>query len=151
MPSQRFPSLHHGASVEWTGVQVATSGDPYLHPRITLGGLEDRLDVIARSRRIIFVACGTSYHACLALRPLFESLADIPVVLEIASDFMDRGCTVFRDDTVVFVSQSGETADTLAALRYCKQAGGTVYRGDQYRGVLVVKRDRVWRASECGI
>ena len=126
-------------------LQVATSGDPYLHARITLGGLEDRLDVIARSRRIIFVACGTSYHACLAMRPLFESLAEMPVVLEIASDFMDRERPVFRDDTVVFVSQSGETADTLAALRHCKQGGALCM------GVTNIVGSSLSRETECGV
>lgn len=124
---------------------MATSGDPYLHPRITLGGLEDRLDVIARSRRIIFVACGTSYHACLAMRPLFESLSEIPVVLEIASDFMDRERPIFRDDTVVFVSQSGETADTLAALRLCKQAGALCI------GITNIVGSSLSRETECGV
>lgn len=56
---------------------------------------------------------GTSYHACLASRQLIEELADLPVVLELASDMMDRRCPVFRDDVCVLVSQSGETADTL--------------------------------------
>ena len=66
----------------------------------------------------MFVACGTSYHSCLCMRLLLEHLCEIPVALELASDLMDRKCPIFRDDTCVFVSQSGETADTLAALRY---------------------------------
>ena len=80
---------------------------------ITLGGLADHLATIRRGRRIIFVACGTSFHACLAARQTVEELADLPVSLELASDLVDRKCPIFRDDTCVFVSQSGETADTL--------------------------------------
>lgn len=59
------------------------------------------------------MACGTSFHACLAARQTVEELADLPVMLELASDLVDRKCPIFRDDTCVFVSQSGETADTL--------------------------------------
>ncbi len=64
---------------------------------------------------------GTSYHACLAARQTIEDLCELPVVLELASDLLDRRCPVFRDDTCVFVSQSGETADTLMALEYAKE------------------------------
>jgi glutamine---fructose-6-phosphate transaminase (isomerizing) len=127
------------------GVQVLTKGDPYLHPRITLGGLEDRLPVIQRSRRIMFVACGTSYHACLAMRPLFEGLAEVPVVLEIASDLIDRQCPIFRDDTVVCVSQSGETADTLAALRYAKRSGALCL------GITNIVGSSLSRETEAGV
>ena len=62
---------------------------------------------------MVFVACGTSYHACLACRQTVESLTDLPVNLELASDLLDRRSPVFRDDMCVFVSQSGETADTM--------------------------------------
>ncbi len=62
---------------------------------------------------MVFVACGTSYHAALACRQTVEELTDIPVSLELASDLLDRLCPIFRDDAYIFVSQSGETADTL--------------------------------------
>jgi glucosamine--fructose-6-phosphate aminotransferase (isomerizing) len=88
-------------------------GDAGSERHIKLGGLADHLATIKRGRRIIFVACGTSFHACLAARQTVEELADIPVALELASDLCDRRCPIFRDDTCVFVSQSGETADTL--------------------------------------
>jgi glutamine---fructose-6-phosphate transaminase (isomerizing) len=88
-------------------------GDPYLEHRITLGGLTDHLANIRRGRRIMFIACGTSFHACLACRQTVEELVDMPVALELASDLMDRRSLIFRDDMCVFVSQSGETADTL--------------------------------------
>ena len=81
--------------------------------RITLGGLSDHLSSIRRGRRMVFVACGTSFHACLACRQTVESLTDLPVNLELASDLLDRRSPIFRDDMCVFVSQSGETADTM--------------------------------------
>ncbi len=62
---------------------------------------------------MVFVACGTSFHACLACRQTVESLTDLPVNLELASDLLDRRSPIFRDDMCVFVSQSGETADTM--------------------------------------
>ena len=94
--------------------------NPFLYPRVVLGGLAQYMDTIRRCRRILFVACGTSYHACLASRQTVEEMCDVPVVLEVSSDFADRKCPIFRDDTCVFVSQSGETADTLLALNYSK-------------------------------
>ena len=93
-------------------------GDAGSERHIKLGGLADHLATIKRGRRIIFVACGTSFHACLAARQTVEELADIPVALELASDLCDRRCLIFRDDTCVFVSQSGETADTLQVLSF---------------------------------
>ncbi|KAI8469476.1 MAG: isomerising glucosamine-fructose-6-phosphate aminotransferase [Monoraphidium minutum] len=96
---------------------------PMKPPFIRLGGLEDHVEGILRCRRIVFIACGTSFHACLAARKTLEELASMPVVVELAGDFMDREAPVFRDDTCVFVSQSGETADTLRALDYAKAKG----------------------------
>jgi SIS domain len=93
--------------------RVLQAVDPYRERRITLGGLTEHIGTIRRGRRIVFVACGTSFHASLACRQLVEELTEVPVALELASDMLDRQCPVFRDDTVVFVSQSGETADTL--------------------------------------
>lgn len=90
---------------------------------VTLGGLRQYIQTIRRCRRIIFIACGTSYHSCMAVRGIFEELTEIPIAVELASDFLDRKAPVFRDDTCVFVSQSGETADSLMALRYCLERG----------------------------
>ncbi|KAK4685277.1 glutamine---fructose-6-phosphate transaminase (isomerizing), partial [Tremellales sp. Uapishka_1] len=90
---------------------------------IMLGGLKAYLPVIRRCRRLLFVACGTSYHSCIAVRPVFEELTEIPVAVELASDFLDRKTPVFRDDVAIFVSQSGETADTILAMRYCLERG----------------------------
>ncbi len=90
---------------------------------VMLGGLKAYLPVIRRCRRLLFVACGTSYHSCIAVRPVFEELTEIPVAVELASDFLDRKTPVFRDDVAIFVSQSGETADTILAMRYSLERG----------------------------
>lgn len=90
---------------------------------VKLGGLTAYLNTIRRCRRIVFIACGTSYHSCLATRAIFEELTEIPASVELASDFLDRRTPIFRDDTCVFVSQSGETADTILAMRYCMERG----------------------------
>ena len=127
------------------GVQVLQSGDPYRHARITLGGIEPMVSSILASRRLILIACGTSYHACLAMRPLLERMSDVPVCLELASDFMDRAPTLNRGDTVVFCSQSGETADTLAALRAAKAAGALCV------GVTNGVGSALSRETDCGV
>lgn len=99
--------------LHFTMLVLMQTVDPYQMRRITLGGLSDHLGSIRRGRRVVFVACGTSFHACLACRQTVESLTDLPVNLELASDLLDRRCPIFRDDMCVFVSQSGETADTM--------------------------------------
>lgn len=121
------------------------SGNPYLYPRVNLGGLAQYIDVIRRSRRIVFVASGTSYNACLATRQTVEEMCDVPVVLEISSDFVDRECPIFRDDTCVFVSQSGETADTLQALNYAKSKGAMLV------GITNTVGSAISRATDCGV
>ncbi|KAL2511674.1 glutamine-fructose-6-phosphate transaminase (isomerizing) [Abeliophyllum distichum] len=90
---------------------------------VLLGGLKDHLKTIRRSRRIVFIGCGTSYNAALAARPILEELSGIPVTMEIASDLLDRQGPIYREDTAVLVSQSGETADTLNALEYALENG----------------------------
>ncbi|EEB09517.1 glutamine-fructose-6-phosphate transaminase [Schizosaccharomyces japonicus yFS275] len=112
---------------------------------VKLGGLEAYYDIMRRSRRLIFIACGTSYHSCLAVRPTFEELTGLPVVVELASDFMDRRPPLYRDDTVVFVSQSGETADTLSALRYALEHGALTV------GVVNVVGSSISRQTHCGV
>ena len=130
---------------------------------ITLGGLRTYLSVIRRCRRIVFVACGTSYHSCLAVsfllnsfyrliltcgmqtRAIFEELTEIPCTVDLASDFLDRRTPIFRDDTCVFVSQSGETADTILAMRYCLE------RGAMNVGVVNVVGSTISRETHCGI
>ncbi|BEI88479.1 uncharacterized protein CcaverHIS019_0111970 [Cutaneotrichosporon cavernicola] len=112
---------------------------------VTLGGLKAYLPVIRRGRRLLFVACGTSYHSCIAARPVFEELTEIPVAVELASDFLDRRTPVFRDDVAIFVSQSGETADTILAMRYCLE------RGALCLGVVNVVGSTLSRETHSGI
>lgn len=112
---------------------------------VTLGGLRSYLATIRRCRRIIFIACGTSYHSCMAVRGVFEELAEIPISVELASDFLDREAPVFRDDTCVFVSQSGETADSLLALRYCLERGALTV------GIVNVVGSSISLLTHCGV
>jgi glucosamine--fructose-6-phosphate aminotransferase (isomerizing) len=113
--------------------------------KVTLGGLSDYLDDIRRCRRIIMIACGTSYHSAVATRQLLEELSEVPVMVELASDFLDRRTPIFRDDVCFFISQSGETADTLMALRYCKKRGALLV------GVTNVVGSSISRETNCGI
>lgn len=113
--------------------------------RIVLGGLVDFLKSIRQCRRFLFVGCGTSFHAALAARSLMEQLADIPVQMELASDMVDRKAPIYRDDTAVFVSQSGETADTLRALEYAKACGALCV------GVTNTVGSAIARMTHCGV
>lgn len=113
--------------------------------RITLGGLRAYLPIMRRGRRIVFIACGTSYHSCLATRAIFEELTEIPVSVELASDFLDRKTPIFRDDVCVFLSQSGETADTILALRYCMDRGALCV------GVVNTVGSTLSRETHCGV
>jgi glucosamine--fructose-6-phosphate aminotransferase (isomerizing) len=113
--------------------------------KITLGGLRAYLPIMRRCRRIVFTACGTSYHSCLATRSIFEELTEIPVSIELASDFLDRKTPIFRDDVCVFVSQSGETADTILALRYCLERGALCI------GVVNTVGSSLSRETHCGV
>ncbi|KAH9940313.1 L-glutamine D-fructose 6-phosphate amidotransferase [Amylocystis lapponica] len=112
---------------------------------ITLGGLRAYLPIIRRGRRIVFCACGTSYHSAIATRAIFEELTEIPVSVELASDFLDRKTPIFRDDVCVFVSQSGETADTILALRYCLERGALCV------GVVNTVGSTMSRETHCGV
>jgi glucosamine--fructose-6-phosphate aminotransferase (isomerizing) len=75
--------------------------------KVILGGIKDYLNEIRRCRRLILIACGTSYHSAVATRQLLEELTELPVMVELASDFLDRSTPVFRDDVCIFISQSG--------------------------------------------
>ncbi|ROT37280.1 glucosamine-fructose-6-phosphate aminotransferase [Sodiomyces alkalinus F11] len=112
---------------------------------VTLGGLRSYISTIRRCRRIIFIACGTSYHSCMAVRGVFEELVEIPIAVELASDFLDREAPVFRDDTCVFVSQSGETADSLMALKYCLERGALTV------GIVNVVGSSISLLTHCGV
>ena len=91
--------------------------------RVVLGGLEPAVRDLARTRRLIFTACGTAWHAGLVGEFLFEDLAKIPTEVEYASEFRYRNPIVDSNTCVIAVSQSGETADTLAAIREAKEKG----------------------------
>lgn len=112
---------------------------------VTLGGLTSRLPAIRRARRLIMIACGTSYHSCLASRAIFEELTEIPVSVELASDFLDRRAPIFRDDVCIFVSQSGETADTMLSLNYCLERGALTL------GIVNSVGSSISRGTHCGV
>ncbi|KAK7506555.1 hypothetical protein BaRGS_00002030, partial [Batillaria attramentaria] len=113
--------------------------------QVVLGGIKDYMHEIRRCRRLLFIACGTSYHSAIATRQLLEELTELPVMVELASDFLDRSTPVFRDDVCFFISQSGETADTLMALRYCKKRGALIV------GITNVVGSSISRDSHCGV
>ncbi len=94
--------------------------------KVWLGGLVDMHDELRRASRFIFVACGTSWHAGLVAEYLFEEFARVPVEVEYASEFRYRNPIIRHDDVVIAISQSGETADTLAAVQIAKEKGATV-------------------------
>jgi len=113
--------------------------------KVTLGGLKAYLATIRRCRRIVFCACGTSYHSAIATRAIFEELTEIPVSVELASDFLDRRTPIFRDDVCIFISQSGETADTILALRYCLERGALCV------GITNTVGSTISRETHCGV
>ncbi len=94
---------------------------------VTLSGIRDNMDKFLKARRIIFVACGTSWHASLIGEHLIENLCRIPVEVEYASEFRYRNPIITEEDIVIAVSQSGETADTLAAIELAKEKGAFIY------------------------
>ncbi|KAM9720728.1 glutamine--fructose-6-phosphate aminotransferase [isomerizing] 1 isoform 4-T4 [Dama dama] len=113
--------------------------------KVNLGGLKDHIKEIQRCRRLILIACGTSYHAGVATRQVLEELTELPVMVELASDFLDRNTPVFRDDVCFFISQSGETADTLMGLRYCKERGALTV------GITNTVGSSISRETDCGV
>lgn len=95
--------------------------------RIKLSSFVDHGKQIASAERIVMVACGTSWHAALIGKQLIESLARVPVVVEYASEFRYRNPVILPHDVVIAISQSGETADTLAAVKLAKERGAFIY------------------------
>lgn len=94
---------------------------------VSLAGIIDNKDKFINARRILIVACGTSWHAGLIGEYLIEDLCRIPVEVEYASEFRYRNPIIYKDDIVIAISQSGETADTLAAVQLARQKGAFVY------------------------
>lgn len=118
-----------------------------LHPDIgmvSLGGIIEYQNKFVNADRIIIVACGTSWHAGLVAEYLFEDLARIPVEVEYASEFRYRDPIISENDIVIAISQSGETADTLAALQLAKSKGATII------GVCNVVGSTIARSTHAG-
>ncbi|MBM4166257.1 MAG: glutamine--fructose-6-phosphate transaminase (isomerizing) [Ignavibacteria bacterium] len=110
-----------------------------------LGGLDSVVEKIVNARRIILVGCGTSWHAGLVGEYMLEQYAQIPVEVEYASEFRYRNPILYKDDVVFFISQSGETFDTAAALQEAKQRGATCL------GICNVVGSTIPRASNSGV
>ena len=94
---------------------------------VALGGIHNHLQKVQNAKRIIIIGCGTSWHAGLVAEYLFEDIARIPVEVEYASEFRYRNPVIYETDIVIAISQSGETADTLAAIELAKSKGATIF------------------------
>ncbi|MBE9517642.1 MAG: glutamine--fructose-6-phosphate transaminase (isomerizing) [Bacteroidetes bacterium] len=112
---------------------------------IRLGGLLDVKDQLVNAKRIVVIACGTSWHAGLVGEYLIEDLARIPVEVEYASEFRYRNPMIGPDDVVLAISQSGETADTLAAIQLAREAGALVL------GICNVVGSSISRETHAGV
>lgn len=112
--------------------------------RLRLGGLGDYEKKFVNAKRVIIVGCGTSWHAGLVGEYLIEDLARIPVEVEYASEFRYRNPIINEDDVVIAISQSGETADTLAAIELAKSKGATIF------GICNVVGSSIPRATHAG-
>ncbi|MBX7094026.1 MAG: glutamine--fructose-6-phosphate transaminase (isomerizing) [Flavobacteriales bacterium] len=111
---------------------------------VQLGGIKDFEEKMSNAKRIIMVACGTSWHAGLVGEYLFEELARIPVEVEYASEFRYRNPIVDENDVIIAISQSGETADTLAAIQLAKSKGATII------GICNVVGSTIARSTDAG-
>ena len=111
---------------------------------VTLSAVIDNKDRLLLAKRIIIVACGTSWHAALIGKQLIETYCRIPVNVEYASEFRYRNPVVSSDDVVIAMSQSGETADTLAAVELAKAAGAFIY------GICNAVGSSIPRATDTG-
>ncbi|MGC1243043.1 MAG: glutamine--fructose-6-phosphate transaminase (isomerizing) [Chryseosolibacter sp.] len=112
--------------------------------RLVLGGLREYLNKLVNADRIIIVACGTSWHAGLVAEYFFEEVCRIPVEVEYASEFRYRNPIIREGDVVIAISQSGETADTLAAIELAKSKGAVIF------GVCNVVGSSIPRATHAG-
>ena len=114
------------------------------HGKIVMGGVENNIEVLTNAKRIVMVACGTSWHAGLLAEYVFEELCRIPVEVEYASEFRYRNPVIAQGDVIIAISQSGETADTLVALENAKQQGAFIF------GVVNVVGSSIARISDAG-
>jgi len=115
------------------------------HTSIVLGGLLDLFPVIMQAKRIILIGCGTSWHAALVGEYLIETYARVPVEVEYASEFRYRNPILTADDVVIAISQSGETSDTLVALRMAREKGATIL------GICNVVGSSIARETDAGV
>ncbi len=111
---------------------------------VGLGGIKNYEEKLINANRLIFVACGTSWHAGLVGEYLFEEIARIPVEVEYASEFRYRNPIINENDVVIAISQSGETADTLAAIKIAKERKATII------GICNVVGSSISRETDCG-
>ena len=111
---------------------------------IKMAGVDDNIFKFMNAKRIIIVACGTSWHAGLVAEYIFEEIARIPVEVEYASEFRYRNPIIDKDDIVIAISQSGETADTMAAIKLAKEKGAFVF------GVCNVVGSSISRETDAG-
>ena len=111
---------------------------------VRLAGIEDNLEKFTNAKRILIIACGTSWHAGLVAEYIIEEFARIPVEVEYASEFRYRNPIIYKDDVVIAISQSGETADTLAAIKLAKEKGAFVF------GVCNVVGSSISRETHAG-
>jgi glucosamine--fructose-6-phosphate aminotransferase (isomerizing) len=112
---------------------------------IHLGGLYQVLPRLVKAKRIVLIGCGTSWHAALVGEYLIEEFARIPVEVEYASEFRYRNPIIYKDDIFIAISQSGETADTLAAIRLAREAGALVL------GICNVVGSSIPRETDAGV
>ncbi len=115
------------------------------HSKIFLGGLTEALPQLLSTKRIIIIACGTSWHAGMVGEYLFEEYARIPVEVEYASEFRYRNPVIQEGDVIIAISQSGETADTLAAIKMAKERGATIV------GICNVAGSSIPRETHAGV
>lgn len=111
---------------------------------IRMAGVDDNIERLANAKRILIVACGTSWHAGLVSEYIFEELARLPVEVEYASEFRYRNPVIYENDVVIAISQSGETADTMAAIKLAKEKGAFVF------GVCNVVGSSISRETHAG-
>jgi len=157
--------LREPERIDWTPEMAVKQGYPHfmlkeIHEqtaclRNTLRLQEHYLDLMAtfldRAREVFFVACGTSYHACLAASYMFSKLAFLPTYPVIASEFIEQhGKSVNIDSTILTVSQSGETADTLAAVNCARERAATVLGLTNAIGSTLTRVSRVYIGQQSG-
>jgi len=111
---------------------------------IKMSGVDDNLEKFLNAKRILIVACGTSWHAGLVAEYIIEEFSRIPVEVEYASEFRYRNPIIYKEDVVIAISQSGETADTLAAIKLAKENGAFVF------GVCNVVGSSISRETHAG-